>query len=145
MKKYPPIPLITEPHPDGYTGYPFITLIRYNDENFLNIVDNVVNKQIVGFVLDLCAPASINELAVVSIVEDWFYSERHKKHPVSVEFSRLGLAGDMSRILRCYPTEFVTRVIGPLPEYKMGGVFKSKKKKKKSIPPEMEFIDKRFK
>ena len=145
MKKHPSIPLITEPHPDSYNGYPFITLIRYNDENSLNIIDNVVNKQIVGYVLDLCAPANLNELALVSIAEEWFYSERHKKHPISVEFSRLGMAGALTPILRCYPTEFVTRVIGPLPEYKMGGVFKSKKKKKKSVPPELQFLDKRFK
>lgn len=145
MKKHPAIPLITEPHPDGYTGYPFITLIRYNDENHLNIIDNVVNKQIVGYNLDSCAASNINELFVVEIAEEWFYSERHKKIPLSVEFSRLGYAGYMSSIIRCYPTEFVTRVIGPLPEYKMGGVFKSKKKKKKSIPPELEFNDKRFK
>lgn len=145
MKKYPSIPLITEPHPEGYTGYPFITLIGYNDEISLNIVDNVVNKQIVAYVLDLCGPSQINELELVSLVADWFYSERHKKHPISVEFSRLGLAGRLSSILRCYPTEYVTRVIGPLPEYKMSGVIKSKKKKKKSIPVGIEFQDKRFK
>lgn len=145
MKKHPAVPLITEPHPEGYTGYPFLTLIRYNDENYLNIIDNVVNKQIVGYNLDLCSAASINELVVVELAAEWFYSDRKKKHPLSVEFSRLGYARQMSSIIRCYPTEFVTRVIGPLPEYKMGGVFKSKKKKKKSIPPEIEFQDKRFK
>ena len=145
MKKHPAVPLITEPHPEGYTGYPFLTLIRYNDENYLNIIDNVVNKQIVGYNLDLCSAASINELVVVELAAEWFYSDRKKKHPLYVEFSRLGYARQMSSIIRCYPTEFVTRVIGPLPEYKMGGVFKSKKKKKKSIPPEIEFQDKRFK
>lgn len=145
MKKHTAIPLITEPHPEGYIGYPFITLIRYNDENTLNIIDNVVNKQIIGYVLDLCSPAGIDEHAVVAIAEEWFYSDRHTRYPLSVEFSRRELAGAMSPILRCYPTEFVTRVIGPLPEYKMGGVIKSKKKRKKSIPQEIEFIDRRFK
>ncbi len=145
MKKHPAVPLITEPHPDGYNGYPFLTLIRYNDENHLNIIDNVVNKQIIGYNLDLCAAAGIDELAVVKLAAEWFYSERHKKIPLSIEFSRLGYASQMSTIIRCYPTEFVTRVIGPLPEYKMSGVFKSKKKKKKPIPPEIEFRDNRFK
>jgi len=145
MKKHPTIPLITEPHPDNYDGYPFITLIRYNDENTLNIIDNVVNKQIIAYNLNICAASSIDEILVVTIAEEWFYSDRHKRFPLSVEFSRLGYASHMSPIIRCYPTEFVTRVIGPLPEYKMGGVFKSKKKKKKSIPPELEFSDRRFK
>lgn len=145
MKKNPSIPLITEPHPESYDGYPFITLIRYNDENYLNIVDNVVNKQIVAYNLDMCKAANVDEWTLVGITKDWFYNERHKKHPLSVEFSRLGLATQLRPILRCYPVEFVTRVIGPLPEYQMGGVFKSKKKKKKSIPTDIEFQDKRFK
>lgn len=142
MKKNNSIPLITEPHPDGYEGYPFLTLIRYNDENYLNIIDNVINKQIVGYNLDMCTAVNINELALISIAEDWFYSDLHKKYPLSVEISKLGLAGSLSPILRCYPTEFVTRVIGPLPQYQMGGAFKTKRKKKKSIPPELELIDK---
>lgn len=137
MKKSNNIPLITEPHPDGYEGYPFLTLIRYNDENYLNIIDNVVNKQIVGYNLDMCAAANINELVLVAIAEDWFYSERNKRYPLSVEISKLGMATDLSPVLRCYPIQFVTRVIGPLPEYRMGGPFKTKRKKKKSIPPEL--------
>ncbi|QDJ96402.1 hypothetical protein Xoosp13_216 [Xanthomonas phage Xoo-sp13] len=145
MKKHTAIPLITEPHPEGYNGYPFITLIRYNDVNTINIIDNVVNKQIIGYVLDLCAPAGLDEQAVVSIAEDWFYSDRQKRYPLSVEFSRRELSGVMAPILRCYPTEYVTRVIGPLPEYKMGGVFKTKKKRKKSIPADIDFVDRRFK
>lgn len=136
------VPLITEPHPDGYTGYPFLTLIRYNDENFLNIVDNVVNKQIVAYNLDLCAAAEIDEISVITIAEDWFYSERHRRYPLSVEFSRRGHATTVSQIIRCYPVEFVTRVIGPLPEYKMGGVFKSKKKRRKAITADIPFEDK---
>lgn len=145
MKKHNSIPLITEPHPDGYTGYPFLTLIRYNDENYLNIIDNVVNKQIVAYNLDLCAASNIDEVAIVGIAEEWFYSERNRKHPLSIEFSRRGYATAVSPIIRCYPVEFVTRVIGPLPEYKMGGVFKSKKKRRKPIPAEIEFKDNRFK
>lgn len=144
MKKSSSIPLITEPHPTGYEGYPFLTLVRYNDENYLNIIDNVINKQIIGYNLDMCAAANINEMLLVSIAEDWFYGERNKRFPLSVEISKLGLASSLTPILRCYPIEFVSRVIGPLPEYKMGGVYKSKRKKKKSIPPELEVLDKRF-
>lgn len=145
MKKSPAIPLIIEPHPDGWDGYPFLTLIGYNDENYLNIVDNVVNKQIIAYNLDMCKAVGVDEWAIVGIVKDWFYSDRRAKHPLSVEFSRLGYASYVRPIIRCYPIEFVTRVIGPLPEYKMGGVFKSKRKKKKSIPVDIEFNDKRFK
>lgn len=136
-KKTPNVPLTTEPHPDDYTGYPFITLVRYNDENSLNIIDNVRGKQIIGYVLDLCAPSGIDEIQVITLVEEWFYSGRHEKIPISVEFSRMGVAAEMSTILRCYPSEYVTRVIGPLFEYPMSGVIKSKRRKKKSIPTDL--------
>ncbi len=142
MRKSNTVPLITEPHPEGYTGYPFITLIRYNGDTVLTIIDNVSNKQIVGYVLDLCSPNNISEMAVVKVAYDWFYSERYRKHPLSIEFSRLGLAGVVAPIIRAYPTEYVTRVIGPLPTFKMGGVIKSKKKKRKPIPDNIEFVNK---
>ena len=38
MKKHSTFqPLIVEEHPKDYTGYEFITLIKYNDQNYLTI------------------------------------------------------------------------------------------------------------
>lgn len=145
MRKSQTVPLVTEPHPEGYTGYPFITLLRYNDEIILTIIDNVTNKQIVGYVLDLCAPNNLDETSIVGVAENWFYNGRNKSHPLSIEFSRLGLAGTVAPILRAYPIEFVTRVIGPLPSYKMAGAYRTKKKKRKPLSPHLEFIDKTVK
>lgn len=132
MKKTTDIPLITEPHPEGYSGPSFITLIGYNDENVLCIVDNVHNKQICAYVLDLCAPSGVSEQQVLSIAEDWFFNNRNKTHPLSVEFARLGLATTVTPVLRCFPIEFVTRVIGPLPKYPMSGTLRVRRKRRKS-------------
>jgi hypothetical protein len=132
MKKIQDIPLITEPHPDTWDGYPFITLIGYNDENVLTVVDNVVNKQVVAYVLDLCEPAGISKEAIINAAADWFYSGRNRLHPLSIEFSRLGVALAANTVLRCFPIEFVTRVIGPLPSYPMGGTLKVRRKKRKA-------------
>lgn len=135
------IPLTIETYPDGYDGYEFITLIRYNDENFLNIVDNVINNSIVTYVLDLCSPNNINEEDIINIAYSWFYNT-NRKYPISIEFNKKGLAIETSKILRCFPIDYVSRVIGPLPEYKMAGAYKIRKRKKKSIPPGIEIVEK---
>lgn len=134
-------PLIVESHPDDYNGYEFITLIRYNDENFLNIIDNVCNKQIITYVLDYCGPANVNEQKIIDIAQDWFHNNK-TNYPISVEFSKLKIADETSKILRYFPVDYISRVIGPLPEYNMKGPLKTKKRKRKSIPKNMIYINK---
>lgn len=142
MKKYNgKYPLIIEPHPENYNGYEFITLLRYNDENFLNIIDNVCNKQIITFVLDFCGPVNINEQAIVEIAQDWYLNNKHN-YPISVEFSKQKVSHNTAKILRCFPIDYVSRVIGPLPEYNMKGPIKVKKRKRKSVPKNIEYFNK---
>jgi hypothetical protein len=141
MKSTTKYPLIIESHPEDYKGYDFITLIRFNDENYLTIVDNVINKQIICYVLDLCAQAEINEEQVIDIANNW-YANNRTNYPISIEFSKLELSGRLASLIRCFPIDYVTRVIGPLPEFEMGGATKVRKRKRKSIPKNMEFINK---
>ncbi len=143
MRKNNQFPLVAETHPENYKGYEFITLIQFNDENFLVVVDNLYNDQIIAYVLDYCGPANVDEEKLISIVNGWHETSR-SKYPVSIQFSRLGIAEEMSKIRRLFPVDFVSRVIGPLPEFNMGGPSKIKKRKKKSIPKGIEFIDKRI-
>ena len=135
------IPLVIEPYPDDYDGYKFITLIRYNDSNTLNIIDNVVNGSINTYVLDLCSPSFVEEERIIEVAYDWFESDRIR-HPISVEFSRLGLADEFGKIFRTFPIDYVARVIGPLPEYRMTGAYKIRKRKKKNVPENIEIIRK---
>mgnify|MGYP001300083571 CR=1 FL=1 len=135
------IPLVVEPYPDDYDGYKFITLIRYNDSNTLNIIDNVVNGSINTYVLDLCSPSFVEEERIIEVAYDWFESDRIR-HPISVEFSRLGLADEFGKIFRTFPIDYVARVIGPLPEYRMTGAYKIRKRKKKNVPENIEIIRK---
>lgn len=134
------VPLIVEPHPENYSGYPFITLIQYNDQNLLAIMDNIIGGNITGYVLDLCTPSGVSENAIIEAAINWYDSGRYTRIPVSIEFSRLGVAETVNRIYRAFPMDFVTRVIGPLPEYKMSGVLKVKKRKKKQLKG-IQFID----
>ena len=132
------VPLIVEPHPENYNGYPFITLIQYREKQILAVVDTATDKQIKAFVLDLCGPEGLDEEIVVSIIADW-YDEKGEKYPISVEFSRLGIAGKMSKICRTFNTDFVTRVIGPLPKFNMTETKSIKRRRRKGLPAGMEF------
>ncbi len=140
MKKHNSIPLIRENHPSDYNGYKFITLIQYNDSNLLSIVDNVQEGHIFAYVLDYCNSSKINENNLIEVANGWF-ENGCKDYPISIEFSRKNLSNEYSKIYRTFSTEYVTRVIGPLFIYDMNTVYKVKRRKKKNIPPYLEFID----
>lgn len=131
------IPLIVEPHPDDYDGYPFITLIQYRDKHTLTVVDNATDKEIGAYVLDLCSPEGISEEFVITTIADWF-DERATQIPLSIEFSRLGMSGVMSSIYKIYNIDFVTRVIGPLPKFPMTEVKSVRRRRKKAVPNGVE-------
>lgn len=137
-------PLVVEPHPDDYEGYEFITLIRFNDESFLNIVDNVSKKYIYGYVIDLCGPAQFDEETLIQIGYEWFYSNGDR-YPISIEFQKRDLIDKAENILRAFPLDYVTRVIGPLPYFNMNGPMKVRKRKRKEIPKGIEVVHKKLK
>lgn len=132
-------PLIMEPHPEDYNGYPFITLIQYsNDKEILAIVDNSTDKSISFFVLDLCGPERIDEEQVIEIASEWYNEGRNARYPISIEFSRLGVSDVMSRIYKSFNIDFVSRVIGPVPRFNMNEKGTVKRRKRKPIPRNME-------
>lgn len=139
-------PLINEPHPENYKGPPFLTLIRFNDVDYINIVDNVINNEIIAYVLDLCPKEfeylpDLKEQAIIEVAYDW-YERSREKYPLSIEFSRRGMAVEASKIIRRFSLDYVSRVIGPLWKFEMGGPYKIKKRKRKPIPPYIEFTNK---
>ena len=137
------IPLIIEEHPDKYDGYKFITLINYNDRNYLSIVDNVTKKHIVSYVLDLCTVNNVDEGRVIDVAIQWYDNFRNS-HPISVEFAKLGIGKEMSCLIKMFSFDYVTRVIGPLPKYNMGGPSKIRKRKRKPVPKNMTFSIKKL-
>lgn len=135
------VPLIVEEHPEGYSGYPFITLIQYNQNHFLTIVDNADEKSIKAFVLDLCSPENVNEENIVNVTTNWYVNFR-EKYPLSIEFSKLGMTNETSKILRTFQTEFVSRVIGPLPTFSMKNNTQIRRRKRKPLPSNISIIRK---
>lgn len=135
--KKSPAPLIVEPHPKDYTGFPFITLVQYRKQPMLTIVDNATDDIIRAFVLDLCGPERVDEELIIRVVAEWYTTNR-TNFPVSVEFSRLGLASVTSKIYRTLNVEFVSRVIGPVPRYPMSTVKSVKRRRRKPISDAVE-------
>lgn len=131
-------PIKVESHPAGYNGYPFITLVRFNDEPNLTIIDNVHKKHLDAYCLDLCAPAKVNERVILKVANYWYHTSRDL-YPISIEFSKRGLSEDASKIMKSYSIEFITRVIGPVPFFEMGTPSKIRKRKRK-IPKDYEVV-----
>lgn len=135
--KKTPAPLIVEPHPKDYSGFPFITLVQYRKHPMLTIVDNATDDIIRAFVLDLCGPEKVNEELIIQIAAEWYINSR-SNIPISVEFSRLGIAAATSKIYRTLNVEFVSRVIGPVPRYPMSAIKSVKRRRRKPISPAIE-------
>lgn len=130
-------PLIVEPHPVDYTGFPFITLIQYRKLPMLAIVDNADDSTLRVFVLDLCGPEGIKEEDIIAIASDW-YDNNRSNYPISIEFSRKGIVSSTSKIYRALNIEFVSRVIGPVPKYPMTEVKSIKRRRRKPLPVGVE-------
>ena len=130
-------PLIVEPHPVDYTGFPFITLIQYRKLPMLGIVDNADDSTLRVFVLDLCGPEGIKEEDIIAVASDW-YDNNRSNYPISIEFSRKGIVSSTSKIYRALNIEFVSRVIGPVPKYPMGDVKSIKRRRRKPLPVGVE-------
>jgi hypothetical protein len=131
-----PIPI--QSHPSDYDGYEFITLIKYNEEVNLIIVDNVYKKHIDGYCLDLCQPSGVEENLVIKVANFWYHSNKDN-YPVSVEFSKRGLAKTTAPIFKSYPIDYVSRIIGPAFQFYMGQPKKVRKRKRKN-PKDYEVV-----
>lgn len=131
------MPLIVEPHPPEYEGYPVITLIQFRQQHILTIVDNSDDKTIDAYVLDQCGPARVDEEEIITLAQHW-YDNNKELYPISIEFSRNGVSSATSKIYRSFSTEFVSRVIGPLPKFEMSEPISIKRRRRKPINKNVE-------
>jgi len=131
--------IIREDYPSTYKGYRFITLIQFNEEKYLSIVDRLTDKNISAYILDLCGPKGVSEEDVLNIAYEWSQSDR-KNFPISYEFARLGLTSQVSLLYRSFNVDFVERVIGPLPELELNKAT-VKRKKRKTLPKNIQISE----
>lgn len=131
-------PIKVENHPATYAGYPFITLVKFNDEPNLTIVDNLHKKYLDAYCLDMCLPAGVDENIIIKVANYWYHTSR-EEYPISIEFSKRGLSPIASKIMKSYSVEFISRVIGPVPFFEMKNPSKVRKRKRK-IPKDYEVV-----
>lgn len=136
MKKYSK--LVPEEYPENYNGYRFISLIKYMDKPQITIIDNIINDVIHAYVLDECQPANLDERVIVSHGKTWYDDFSHLI-PFSVYLSRNNVV-EYSNIVKCFPVDYVSRVLGPLFVFNMGNPTKIKRKRKKDIPDNIEIL-----
>lgn len=127
-------PITVEDYPKDYNGYQFITLIKYNGEINLGIIDNVTKRHISAYCLDLCSPQQISETEVIKIANEWFHTNK-ENYPISVEFCKTGVESVTSKIIKSYSIDYVSRIIGPVFFFEMNNPVKTRKRKRK-IPKE---------
>lgn len=136
MKK---LQLIPESYPDNYNGYKFISLIKYNERSQITIIDNVISDNIHAFVLDECQALNLDETVLISYAEEW-YSKECEKLPFSIFLSKNNIGMEYYNTIKCFPLDFVSRVLGPLFVFNMGNPMKVKRKRKKDIPDNIEIV-----
>jgi hypothetical protein len=99
----------------------------------------VLNNNIVAYVIDFCNNSDVEEMKLIEIADHW-YTHNKDKHPFSIEISKRGLSNYFNRVQRSFCLDYVTRVIGPLPTFNMGGPKKVRRKKKKQIPKNITIV-----
>ena len=139
------IPLVPEEYPASYNGYKFLTLIRYNNESLICIVDNIIDGEVTAYVLDLCKKeyenGSFIEENILLNAIDWFDNGHHNNMPLSIFLASKNYKYNFNKIIRRFPIDYISRMIGPKFIFPMGDPSKIKKKKKKEIPAGIEFVN----
>jgi hypothetical protein len=108
------------------------------DKPQIAIVDNIINDIIHAYVLDECQPANLNESEIVGYGKKWYEDFSHLI-PFSVYLSRNNIV-EYSVIIKCFPIDYVSRILGPLFVFNMGNPTKIKRKRKKDIPDFIEIV-----
>jgi len=130
-------PFIIQNYPQEYTGYPFLSVIQYKNQHIISIIDNINKKTLKAFVLDLCGPEGVDEELVVNVASYWYEFERNR-YPLSIEFSKRGLANITSKIMKTYTIDSIARIMGPLYIYPTDNGIKIKRRKRREITSNVE-------
>lgn len=89
----------------------FLSVLEYRRQNYLTIVDNVTSDSIGAYVLDFAQQERLDVRQLLSVITLWFY-RGSDSHPLSFEFSRLGMTPMTNRIYKTFELPHVTRLIG---------------------------------
>lgn len=128
------IDLVSESHPVNYKGYPYLTAVHTKDGTSVVVIDNVVEKQMKMYVLDLANPNNLDLERILEVINHW-YVNNSQNYPLSIEFSRLGMSGDTEKLLHTINTDAILRLVGPVFRFEIGknSTNPIKRRKKQSV------------
>ena len=122
--------LIIEDHPE-LTEYSFLSLIEYNGDKLLVVVDNIIDNFVYAYVIDEAIQRKMNLEILIPIISAW---SSNPTEPLSFTFARLGVAHQTSLIYKKFEITGVTRLIGT--SYKFGVQPTSKIKRRRIVERE---------
>lgn len=128
--------IIVEQHPSEYNGYPFISLLQYKQSPIITIIDNIDEKNIKAYVLDLCNTEYVDEQVIIDVANEW-YENNSNNYPISVEFGKRNLSSISSKLLKIYNQEVITRIIGPVFYFPVNSIVQIKRRKRRYISPRL--------
>lgn len=128
--------LIVEPVSDSGNLY-FLSVIEYKRENYLTVVNNIDEEEIGAYVLDFAQQERLNMQQLMSAITLWFYKGSFT-HPLSFEFSRLGLTPLTNRIYKSFELTHVTRLVGNDFRYNLSAQPKIRRRRASMIPAGVE-------
>lgn len=89
----------------------YLSVLEYRTQQFIGIVNNIDDNEVGMYVLDFAEPEKVDVRMLFSAITLWFYKSS-ASHPLSVEFSRLGLTPMADKIFRTFELAHVTRLVG---------------------------------
>lgn len=124
------LPFVVANHPPSYAGLDFLTAVQLlnSHEPIIGIVDNVDDKNLKLFMMDLCEQEGINVDLLLQITNDWFTQHRHQI-PLSFYLSRHQQFSGLGSLYRSIPIKNIIRVIGPIGIFPMGDTERYRKRK----------------
>ncbi len=124
------LPFVVANHPPSYAGLDFLTAVQLlnSHEPVIGIVDNVDNKNLKLFMVDLCEQEGINVDLLLQVTNDWFINHRNQI-PLSFYLSRHPHFSGLASLYRSIPLKNIIRVIGPIGIFPMGDADRSRKRK----------------
>lgn len=121
-----------ETHPDGWAGYPFLSVIITNDGKLnMTIVDNQDGAYVRAYILDLCSSEFVSEQLIVNAACMWW--DHHDTEPFSIFLSKHHLASEYATIHRLIPIDTIARIVGPCPKFTLNTKPKIRRRKKRNI------------
>jgi len=127
------IPKIVFEQISGPGNLKFLSMLEHKNNQYIVVVDNIVQNDIFVYTLDYAEQESINLNAFITVAEQW-YNTNSMKYPLSFELSRFGLSSATSKIYRTFDLNTVQRLVGTPFKFDLSTPVKIKRRISNEVP-----------